>query len=195
MKYINQLTIKQAAGFFKGAVSWERSITWARIPIVVIATAFPVVFAKHIESVEPRFLVGFVMLVAIASGVEVLYDHNMTLELEKARRHLQIQEARGLTLGRLLELLSPVSAVLTYKNSLTAVQRKAAAKRIDEAIVEVLKAVCEYVWTYWNPYGSTAAPIRGSVMVAHVTATCDASTLAALASRGTKNKVRIVWAC
>jgi len=165
------------------AVSRAGLLAWARIPAVVIATAFPVVFAKHIESFELTFLIGFLMLVAAASGVELLYDRKVAAELEDARRRLQIQKARGLTMGRLFGLVSPVAAVLAYKDSLTPAQKEAAKNRIDESIVQVLKAVCEEAWTYWNPFGSAEAPVQGSVMVAHATATCGPAILAELDAR------------
>lgn len=168
----------------------KRVLFWTRIPIVVIATAFPVVFAKHIESHEIEYIVGFVLLVATASVVEVLYDREAALELERktselesTRRRLQIQKARGLTMGRLIGLLSPLMAILARKASLTPVEREGAAKKLDESIVEVLKAVCEDVWTYWNGYGSTEPPFKGSVMVAHKIKNCDPATLAELSKR------------
>jgi hypothetical protein len=142
-----------------------------------------VVFAKHIESLDVIFLVGFLVLVVAAAGVERLHDRRVAAELEDARRRLQIQKARGLTMGRLLGLVSPVAAVLAFRESLDAAQREAAKERIGESITEVLKAVCEDVWTYWNEYGSAEAPVKASVMVAHATASCDPATLGQLSSR------------
>jgi hypothetical protein len=175
--------------------AWEGVLFWARIPIVVIATAFPVVFAKHIESHEIGYIAGFVLLVAFGAAVEVLYDREVASEkvlydrgvaseLEGARRRLQaLKAARGLTMRRLLELLSPLMGVLANRASLSPDQRKTAAQALDKSIVEILKATCEDVWTNWNEAGSTAAPFKASVMVAHKLEGCDPARLADLKSR------------
>jgi hypothetical protein len=168
----------------------KRVLFWARIPIVVIATAFPVVFAKRIESLEIKYIVGFILLVAIGAVVEVLFDREAaselerrTAELEATRRRLQIQKARGLTMARLLGLISPLMAILARKSLLTPAEREAAARKLDAPIVEVLKAVCEDVWTYWYGYGSTEPPFKGSVMVAYRIGDCDKTILLELSKR------------
>jgi hypothetical protein len=158
----------------------RRVLFWTRIPIVVIATAFPVVFARHIEAHELEYILGFVLLVALGAAVEVFYDREAASELEGARRRLQFQKARGLAMARLLALLSPVMGVLGIKSSLSVAQKEAAKKKLDESIIEVLKAVCEEVWTYWNGYGGTDPPFKGSVMLAHRIKGCDPATLAGL---------------
>lgn len=157
----------------------KRVLFWARIPIVVIATVFPVAFAKHIDSHDIRYVAGFVSLVAVAAAVELLYDRASASEktlhdseaaaaLERASFRLKAQRAaRGLAMRRLLELLSPVMGVLASKNTLSNEQKKAAAQSLDESIVEILKATCEEVWTNWNEPGSAAAPFQSSVMVAY----------------------------
>jgi hypothetical protein len=174
---------------------WKRVLFWARIPIVVIATAFPVVFAKHIESLDIGYIVGFILLVAFGAGVEVLYDREVEAEkviydqgvaseLEGARRRLQAQKAaRGLTMRGLLELLSPLMGVLANQGSLSLDQKKTAAQALNKSIQKILKATCEDVWTNWNEPGSTAAPFKASVMVAYKIENCDPTRLAELKGR------------
>ncbi len=165
------------------AISWRRVFEWARIPIVVLATAFPVVFAKHIESRELTYVVVFILVVAGAAVAEHYYDRAVASQLENARRRLQMQTAAGPTMARLLEVVSQLRATLQQKASLTPDQRAAVAKNVEESIVEVLKALCANVWSYWNSSGSTEGPFFGSVMRAYETNACDAATLAKIKER------------
>lgn len=165
------------------AISKSSVLLWARIPTVIVAAAFPVVFAKHIEALEWPFLLGFVTLVAGGAIVEIFYDRGVAAELEGARRRLQFQKARGLAMGSLLGLLSPVMAALEHKNSLTPEHKQVVTDRLNESIVGVLKAVCADVWAYWNPNGGAQPPLSGSVMRVYEVSALDETTLNSLAAR------------
>jgi len=164
--------------------TWRGIFAWLRIPIVVLATAFPVVFAKHIESLELTFLGAFILVVAGAAVAEHYYDREAEAELDDARRRLQLQTNAGPTMARLLAVVEAVSRASSEKRgSFTAEQSQAFAKIVEESIVEVLKAVCTSVWTYWNSPGSHEPNFFGSVMYAYDPATCGVEKIGELERR------------
>ena len=184
-KVLSELTINR-----------NSTLGWTRIGIVIVGTAFPVVFAKRIEEVNLWFVIGFVLLVAIGAVVEYFYDREAEAdlesarsraeaELENARRRLQLQVNAGPTMAKLLAVveIASVGAAPEKRSSFTDEERAAFAKGLEQSIVEVLKAVCASVWTYWNASGSVTSPFYGSVMRAYNTETCGPAKLAELKSR------------
>jgi hypothetical protein len=156
-------------------VTKSQALKWARIPIVFVTTAFPVVFAHHIEALSPGYLISFLALVLVLAFVEFIYDREASAELNKAhrdalnelenaRRKLQFQKMRGLTMGRLLTMMAPIMAIIEHRSRLTTQEKNGAIQTLNQYIVTVLQAACEEVWTYWNSPGDTEPQITGSVM-------------------------------
>ena len=68
----------------------------------------------------------------------------------KLERRLDFQLARGMTMGKVIELLRPVIVAIEGRVALTAEQKARAVDTLDQAIIEVLTAVSREIEAFYS---------------------------------------------
>ena len=147
-----------------------------RILLAASAAVFPIMFAHEIEARHWLFLVMFSALAISVAGVEIYFDwkraterdriqRNFEVEIKRQRDRLVIQEARGVTMARLIELLKPVFGIIGNVSLFSDDEKKSAVKSLDDANSEMLKGTCGEVKAYYSEYKDLR--VSASVLLAY----------------------------
>lgn len=153
-----------------------------RVVLAGAVAVFPIVYAHEIETRRLVFFLGFCALAVSVAGIEIYFDwktsterdamrHKLEEEIKQERNRLEIQQAYGVTIARLIGLLEPVIGIIGKVAVFSNEQKQSAVTSLNDASSELLKAACAAVKAYYKEHRGLR--VSASLMLAHPMDKCD----------------------